>query len=76
MCRMRDLLNDWLIEKILGRFECDARPSRMVAADMVGVKDIEAVFRRRWRRAAWSVWWWANGEEKARAKMERWREGG
>jgi hypothetical protein len=21
----------------------------------------------------WSVWWWANSEDKARAKMERWR---
>jgi hypothetical protein len=22
----------------------------------------------------WSIWWWANGGDKARAKMERWRE--
>jgi hypothetical protein len=31
------------------------------------------VFGEKWGVEMWSVWWWANSEEKARAKIERWR---
>ncbi|KAJ4987985.1 hypothetical protein SVAN01_06560 [Stagonosporopsis vannaccii] len=33
------------------------------------------IFAGEWqRKAMWSVWWWANSEDKARAVIARWRE--
>jgi hypothetical protein len=36
--------------------------------------EIREVFPRKCEDELWSVWWWANSEDKARAKMERWRQ--
>ncbi|KAH6614937.1 hypothetical protein C7974DRAFT_402938 [Boeremia exigua] len=42
-------------------YDKDAKPAR-------------EIFAGEWqRRAMWSVWWWANSEDKARAIMARWR---
>ncbi|KAH9870756.1 hypothetical protein IAQ61_006234 [Plenodomus lingam] len=32
------------------------------------------IFQKFWNETPWSTWWWVNSEEKARAKMERWKE--
>ncbi|KAF1936566.1 hypothetical protein EJ02DRAFT_438469 [Clathrospora elynae] len=40
-----------------------------------GAKKIRIMFPEKWHKMLWSVWWWANSEGKARAKMERWRAG-
>jgi hypothetical protein len=37
------------------------------------LRDVREVFGEKWGVEMWSVWWWANSEEKARAKIERWR---
>ncbi|KAH8731219.1 hypothetical protein GQ44DRAFT_767767 [Phaeosphaeriaceae sp. PMI808] len=37
------------------------------------LRDIRDVFRGKWDDTLWSVWWWANSEEKARLKIGRWR---
>ncbi|KAF2189719.1 hypothetical protein K469DRAFT_561973 [Zopfia rhizophila CBS 207.26] len=62
---LRDLQDEWLRERVLGQFYVRARRDR---------KDIEGSFKRPWKKEVrWGIWWWANSEEKARAKMERWR---
>jgi hypothetical protein len=40
-----------------------------------GVGEIESLntSRREWGAVWWRVWWWANSDEKAIAKMEGWR---
>jgi hypothetical protein len=39
------------------------------------VKPARDVFDGEWQnRGLWSVWWWANSEDKARAIIARWRE--
>ncbi|KAF1364750.1 hypothetical protein EJ07DRAFT_57319, partial [Lizonia empirigonia] len=38
-------------------------------------RPVQVVFAGRWRCSGfWSVWWWANSEDKARAVIARWRE--
>lgn len=39
-----------------------------------GLINMRNAFRKRQGKMLWSVWWWANSEDTARAKMERWRE--
>lgn len=37
-------------------------------------RDVRDVSSKTWDRIVWSIWWWVNSEDKARAKMERLRE--
>jgi hypothetical protein len=39
-----------------------------------GLINIRDVFPKMQSKILWTVWWWANSEDKAKAKMERWRE--
>ncbi|KAE8850294.1 hypothetical protein PTNB85_00710 [Pyrenophora teres f. teres] len=36
---------------------------------------VRTAFPREWKHMQWSIWWWANSEDKARMKMERWTLG-
>jgi hypothetical protein len=52
----------------------------MVAFEMhechrTGAKDFRTVFPQIWKNILWSIWWWANSEDKARMKIERWKAG-
>ena len=40
-----------------------------------GTRSAREIITGRWqRRGMWSVWWWANSEDKARAIIARWGE--
>lgn len=40
-----------------------------------GLRPASDIFQDEWHsRGLWSVWWWANSEDKARAIITRWRE--
>ena len=64
---MRDHASDFYLDRAMVAFEKFERRDSQLAS-------IREVFPRKWDDALWSVWWWANSEDKARAKMERWRE--
>jgi hypothetical protein len=36
-------------------------------------KTFRTVFAQTWKDIQWSVWWWANSEDKARMHLERWK---
>lgn len=41
----------------------------------VDLRPASDIFQGEWHsRGLWSVWWWANSEDKARAIITRWRE--
>lgn len=40
-----------------------------------GLTNVRKIFNSIWEDKLWSVWWWAGGEDKTRALVERWREG-
>ncbi|KAH3906174.1 hypothetical protein HBH56_209480 [Parastagonospora nodorum] len=64
---IRDHASDFFFDRVTVAFEkFESRDSQLLS--------IREVFPRKWEDALWSVWWWANSEDKARAKMERWRE--
>jgi hypothetical protein len=53
-------------QRILTEFDLYARPGR---------PDLALCFYENWKISArWGIWWWASSEEKARMKLERWRE--
>jgi len=64
---LRDHANYHFLDRALVAFELYENPAKEL-------KDIRKVFPRMWDNNLWSVWWWANSEDKARAKMERWRQ--
>ncbi|KAH7085860.1 hypothetical protein BKA63DRAFT_28053 [Paraphoma chrysanthemicola] len=68
---LRDHANHHLLDSVLVEFE---RFERKQSKDGKELADMRGVFESKWEDGLWSVWWWANGEDKARAKMERWRE--
>ncbi|KAF2869694.1 hypothetical protein BDV95DRAFT_576059 [Massariosphaeria phaeospora] len=39
-----------------------------------GLLEVTDIFDKHWPIVRWMIWWWANSEDKARMKMERWRE--
>ncbi|KAF1972866.1 hypothetical protein BU23DRAFT_554710 [Bimuria novae-zelandiae CBS 107.79] len=54
---------------IMTRFEADMKK------DFHTVKRLETIIesqREEWNKVWWEVWWWANSEDKARVKIERW----
>jgi hypothetical protein len=58
-------LGDWLEDRVRIAFDLQAND---------GKPDIMTVLHKRLRgEVRWGVWWWANSEDKARMKMERWR---
>lgn len=60
-----DLLDAWLNERCITQFDLYAKPGR---------QDISNIFNDKFKEhVRWQIWWWANSEEKARMKMERWR---
>jgi hypothetical protein len=67
MYTMRDHASWFFLDRALVAFE-------MFEEKGNGLKDIRVVFPGRREGVLWSIWWWANGGDKARAKMERWRE--
>lgn len=64
---MRDHANDYYLDRAMVAFE-------KFESHAPGLQSIREVFPTKWEDTLWSVWWWANSEDKARAKMERWRE--
>ncbi|KAH7095508.1 hypothetical protein FB567DRAFT_460445 [Paraphoma chrysanthemicola] len=68
---LRDHANHHFLDSVLVEFE---RYERKQSQDGKKLADIRGVFESKWEDGLWSIWWWANGEDKARAKMERWRE--
>ena len=65
---MRDHASDYYLDRAMVAFEVDE------VKDDARRHNIRKVFSKEWDDAMWCVWWWANSEDKARAKMERWRE--
>lgn len=68
---VRDHANHHFLDSVLVEFE---RYEKKEGQDGKKLADMRTVFETKWEDGLWSVWWWANGEDKARAKMERWRE--
>tara|TARA_R110002003_G_scaffold32_7_gene1960 strand:+ start:16645 stop:17268 length:624 start_codon:yes stop_codon:yes gene_type:complete len=68
---LRDHANHYFLDSVLVEFE---RYEKKATGDGKKRDNIRSVFETRWENVLWSVWWWANSEDKARAKMERWRE--
>ncbi|KAF2029419.1 hypothetical protein EK21DRAFT_67846, partial [Setomelanomma holmii] len=67
---IKDHANEYFLDAAMVEFErCERK-----ADGGVELESIRNVFESRWEDGLWSVWWWANGEDKARAKMERWRD--
>jgi hypothetical protein len=64
---MRDHASDYYLDRAMVAFE----KFENRASDLQSIRE---VFPRKWEDTLWSVWWWANSEDKARVKMERWRE--
>ncbi|KAF2002892.1 hypothetical protein P154DRAFT_461872, partial [Amniculicola lignicola CBS 123094] len=66
---IEDTLEDWLEEQCLVEFDKYARRGKER-------RDIRHAWEGSWVEDGirWEVWWWAGGEDKARAKMERWVE--
>jgi hypothetical protein len=63
--QLLDHLDAWLKGRCTTEFDLYARPGR---------QDINNVFNDKFNEdVRWQIWWWANSEEKARMKMERWR---
>lgn len=63
---LHDHASDFYLDRAMVAFEkFESRGSQLLS--------IRELFPRKWEDALWSVWWWANSEDKARAKMERWR---
>ncbi|KAF2739870.1 hypothetical protein EJ04DRAFT_483284 [Polyplosphaeria fusca] len=60
-----DFLEDYLEKRAIGQFDTHADHSK---------QDISNVWTKNWEEIRWSIWWWADSDDKARAKMERWRE--
>ena len=67
MYTLRDHANYHFLDHALVAFELHENPARELS-------NIREVFPRIWGDELWSIWWWANSEDKARAKMERWRQ--
>lgn len=65
--KMRDHADEYFLEQVMVAFEVDQNP-------YLDRRDIREVFPKKWDDMLWCIWWWANGEDKARAKMERWRQ--
>jgi hypothetical protein len=70
---LEDDLSNWLRKKALERFGMWAREDNNTRGRGSLVKPIEDVFHKKWNDIWWECWWWANSEDKAGAKMERWR---
>jgi hypothetical protein len=64
---MRDHANAYFLDRAMVAFEVHENPSSRL-------RNIRDVFPGNWDDAMWCIWWWANSENKARAKMERWRK--
>ncbi|KAF1956285.1 hypothetical protein CC80DRAFT_413970 [Byssothecium circinans] len=64
-----DDMSSWLKEKALVNFDLQSEYHPVA-------RDIAAVFDKEWKKVWWNVWQWANSEDKASAKMERWRRVG
>ncbi|KAF1915161.1 hypothetical protein BDU57DRAFT_498901 [Ampelomyces quisqualis] len=64
---MRDHAAEYFLEQVLVAFDMYANPDPELG-------DVRECFKKRWDDKLWEVWWWAGGEDKARAKMERWRK--
>ncbi|KAF1840716.1 uncharacterized protein K460DRAFT_370681 [Cucurbitaria berberidis CBS 394.84] len=64
---LKDHARQYFTERAMVAFELYEQRSS-------GLRNIRDGFWKVWDRVLWSVWWWANSEEKARAKMERWRQ--
>jgi hypothetical protein len=65
---MRDHASDYYLDRAMVAFEVDE------VKDDERLTKIRKVFPKEWDDAMWCIWWWANSEDKARSKMERWRE--
>ncbi|EOA82088.1 hypothetical protein ACJQWK_05228 [Exserohilum turcicum] len=63
---MTDYAKYFFIDQALVEFE-------RYESDREGLEDIRVAFRMQWTGTQWTIWWWANSEEKARMKLERWR---
>jgi hypothetical protein len=65
--KLRDHAYHYLLDRALVAFELHENKGPTL-------RGIREVFPNKWADGSWSVWWWAGSEEKARAKMERWRQ--
>jgi hypothetical protein len=64
---MDDHASDYYFDRAMVAFE----KFENHASDLQCIRE---VFPRKWEDTLWSIFWWANSEDKARTKMERWRE--
>jgi hypothetical protein len=64
---MHDHADVYFLDRAMLAFEVHENPS-------LGLRNIREVFPSNWDDTMWCIWWWANSEHKARAKMERWRK--
>jgi hypothetical protein len=62
---LNDHASDYFLDRALAAFEMYERPGER--------RCIREAFVEYGDDMIWGVWWWANSEDKARAKMERWR---
>lgn len=63
---LKDHANSYFLDRALVAFELHENPEKEL-------RNIRDVFQKVWGDHMWSVWWWANSEDKVRAKIERWR---
>ncbi|KAH7385768.1 hypothetical protein BKA66DRAFT_415912 [Pyrenochaeta sp. MPI-SDFR-AT-0127] len=63
---LQDHAGKYFADRVMVAFELHECQSNQL-------RDIRDVFPKRWGSIMWAVWWWANSEEKARAKLELWR---
>ena len=58
-----------IVAKFIIGVQCDIQHDirRQIASG-----DMKLKCQENWAQVWWEVWWWANGEDKARAKIERW----
>jgi len=66
MYKLKDLAHYYYHDRAMVAFELHENKG-------AHLRYIREVFPRKWGDESWAIWWWANGEDKARAKMERWR---
>ncbi|PSN73189.1 hypothetical protein BS50DRAFT_483486 [Corynespora cassiicola Philippines] len=64
----------WLMERVLKVFDEEARPKDFELPGHLPLTNSSGMLDNGWKDCMWAIWWWAGSEEKARAKMERWRE--
>ncbi|KAH7559426.1 hypothetical protein BM1_04363 [Bipolaris maydis] len=62
---------DWAMTYLVHGVICEFEKDKSCQEGLV---DMKSVFEKKWKEVQWEVWWWANNDDKARMKMERWRQ--